>query len=466
MRVLQVIHDFLPRHAAGSEIYTFLLSQELARRGHEVHLLYTEVFVNELQYTLHHGSYEGIPFTEVVHNHVFTAFDETYRDPKMDAIFRATLESFRPDVVHVQQLQYHSIDYLEIAHAAGIPILYTLHEYCLACPRYGLMMRNDGRLCAAADEVQCGDCLEHDPMHLPIQPHLRVKTDRVVKRWVPERLRRMVRKRLVKYGFMRPANGGPPPASRRDFRGEIRERLRVVRDRVRRVDLFVAQSPFLRTKLIEFGLPADRVVFSDYGFRAERFANLRRKPADRVRIAFIGTPVPYKGVHVLVEAFGLLPKAVRAKAELHVFGSLDVDPKYAERLRGLAATSGARLEGRFANEAIGEILSEVDVLVVPSLWYENSPLTIHEAFLADVPVVATRLGGMADLVKDGVNGLLFERGSAADLARALERCVTEPGLRTRLAAGIGRVKTMEEDAAWTEERYEALVASRRGAKRR
>ena len=466
MKVLQVIHDFLPRHAAGSEIYTFLLSQELARRGHDVHLLFTEVFGNEPQYTVHRGSYEGIPFTEVVHNHVFTAFDETYRDPKMDAIFRATLESFRPDVVHVQQLQYHSIDYLEIAHAAGIPILYTLHEYCLACPRYGLMMRNDGRLCAAADEVQCGDCLAHDPMHLPIQAHLRVQTDRVVKRWVPERLRRMVRKRLVKYGFVRPSNGGSPPASRRDFRAEIRDRLRVVRDRVRCVDLFVAPSPFLRTKMIEFGLPADRVVFSDYGFRTERFENLRRKPSERVRIAFIGTPVPHKGAHVLVEAFGLLPPAVRARAELRVFGSLDVDPQYAARLRAMAATSGARLEGRFANEAIGEILSEVDVLVVPSLWYENSPLTIHEAFLAHVPVIATRLGGMADLVKEGANGLLFERGSAADLSRALERCITEGGLLTRLAAGIGHVKTMEEDAVWTEERYESLVAPRRGVKRR
>jgi glycosyltransferase involved in cell wall biosynthesis len=100
--------------------------------------------------------------------------------------------------------------------------------------------------------------------------------------------------------------------------------------------------------------------------------------------------------------------------------------------------------------------------VVPSVWLENSPFVIKEAFAAGLPVVASNLGGMAEMVSDGHNGLLFEPGDAADLRRALHRLLNEPGLLERLREGIPRVRTIDEDAAWTSAFYGDLWYERHG----
>ena len=114
--------------------------------------------------------------------------------------------------------------------------------------------------------------------------------------------------------------------------------------------------------------------------------------------------------------------------------------------------------GRFENDRIAKVLSEIDVLVIPSLWYENSPLTIHEASLARVPVVAAGLGGMAEFVQDGANGLHFEFGNSEDLYRKLSMLEQD---RSRVAAldQFPAVKTIDENAVEMEHLYETLKRS-------
>src|SRR5262249_35036787 len=92
-------------------------------------------------------------------------------------------------------------------------------------------------------------------------------------------------------------------------------------------------------------------------------------------------------------------------------------------------------------------------LVVPSIWPENSPLVIHEAFLASIPVVASRIGGIPELVADGQNGLLFDPGSAADLRRVINRLLTEPDLLDSLRAGIPDVRSIQDDVRMARELY-------------
>ncbi len=113
--------------------------------------------------------------------------------------------------------------------------------------------------------------------------------------------------------------------------------------------------------------------------------------------------------------------------------------------------------GAFSREEIGRVLSEIDVLVVPSRWYENAPGVVFEAFAAKVPVVATDLGGLSECVRHGENGLLFALEDASDLARQLRRMGEEPGLLEELRAGIGPVKTVEEYADELEELYDTLL---------
>jgi glycosyltransferase involved in cell wall biosynthesis len=459
MKILQVIHDFLPRHNAGSEICTYYLSRELGRR-HEVAVFCTECIPDKAQYTLYERRYEGIPVFEAVHNHAYRTFEQTYLDARMDRLFRGILRRFRPDVVHLQHLQYHSIGYIREAHALGIPVVFTLHEYFLLCPRKGLMLRDDLSLCSGVDVDRCADCLQNDSMMPGIVGETRFRLDEWAKAHVPARLRRMVHKRLVKYGLVSPPAAKPPEPAGRDHREEIRSRRDAVLERCREVDLFLSPSRFLRRKFIEFGIDPERIRFSDNGFVDAGYGAVERTPSDRVRFGFVGTLVAFKGAHLAVEAFHRLPED--ANAELRIYGDLETFPPYTETLRARLRDPRCRLMGRFENAKVAEILASLDVLVVPSVWYENSPLTIHEAFLSGVPVIATDLGGMADLVEDGVNGLLFERGNAESLARKMEQLVREPATIRRLADGIGEVKTIEEQAREVEAIYEELIEKRKG----
>jgi glycosyltransferase involved in cell wall biosynthesis len=157
----------------------------------------------------------------------------------------------------------------------------------------------------------------------------------------------------------------------------------------------------------------------------------------------VGTLVWHKGVHVLIDAVrGLPPDSY----ELSVFGNPDVFPDYVADLRTQAAGLPVRFAGAVSRERIADAYGQIDVLVVPSLWLENSPLVIHEAFMARVPVVAARIGGIVDLVDDGRNGLLYEAPSAGDLRTILAGLIANPSRLDELAAGAPAVKSIAQDA--------------------
>jgi hypothetical protein len=225
-------------------------------------------------------------------------------------------------------------------------------------------------------------------------------------------------------------------------------------------DLRVAPSRFLRSMLVEQGgLDAESTIFSDNGLSAGHLVAHRKRPdpQGRVRFGFVGSLVWYKGGETLVRALRELDPA---RAVLHVWGDFKPaeDAHHAELQR--LAGPNVQFRGRFDNERLSEVYAELDVLVVPSLWWENSPITIHEAQLLRTPVVTSGIGGMAEFVRDGVDGLHFRPGDVADLAAKLRRFVEEPGLAGALARDFPELKTLEEDGRTMEYRYRGLCARR------
>jgi glycosyltransferase involved in cell wall biosynthesis len=154
---------------------------------------------------------------------------------------------------------------------------------------------------------------------------------------------------------------------------------------------------YLLDEMARFGLPAERMVHCDYGFPSEAFPRRETLPEVARHFAFVGSVMRHKGMHMLLEAFEGLP----ADARLSVGGSLGYDPNYAAWLQEMARHPGVRFVGGVSPDCVPGFLGEVDALVVPSIWNENSPLTIHEAFLAGVPVVASRMGGSTELLEAG-----------------------------------------------------------------
>ena len=176
-----------------------------------------------------------------------------------------------------------------------------------------------------------------------------------------------------------------------------------------------------------------------------------------LRIGYVGTLVWHKGVHVLLDAVGRLPPAAY---ELKIFGHPDVFPEYTARLRAQAAGLPIQFMGAFGRDRTAEVYANMDVLVVPSLWLENSPLVIHEAFMAGVPVVGARIGGIADLIDHGDNGLLYEPASPGALESALRQLIERPQRLVDFSRRLPRVKSIAQDAREWESAYAEVLGSR------
>ncbi len=411
MRILLVVHQFPPAHTAGTEVYTLGLARALAGR-HDVFVYHAGVWATEEVAT------EGFRVRRVhlpSSANPYAQFKATYRNPAVEADFAAFLDRVQPDLVHVQHVQNLSAEIIPIVKQRGLPVVLTLHDYWFLCAN-GQLVRPTAQVCHGTHwDLECVDCAT-------------------------------ARLGQPKLTWMRPALA--VLFLRRDA---------YLRRVLRAADLCIAPSEFLRRKHIAAGLPAEKVVYLENGTDLSRLRvpdpPSRRDRGDRLRFGYIGSLAWQKGVHVLVEAFNGLPQD---GVELRIFGDPTVFPEYAARLRRLARHPAARLMGPMPLERVGEALAGVDVLVVPSLWFENSPLIIQEAFALKVPVVASDLGALPEKVRHGVNGLTFAPGDPERLRAALQRLLDEPDLLPSLRAGIGPVKPMDEHARELEALYGAL----------
>ena len=454
MRILHAIHDFLPRHRAGSEIYACELCRSQHRRGHQVHVLCAEYDPSRPHGTLDWRWYGELPVTEITNNWLFDSFAESYRSPRLGEQLEHVLRAVHPDVVHVHNLLNLSFELPAIAAAQGIPSVATLHDYTLLCPSGGQRVHQaEKHVCREIDTERCARCFPQSHFYsqmvfgrisrrtagLPLAGRVAGAARRLAPRLFGRLGRAAARHTELPSGLTA---------------ADVEERLAVARDEVfRSIDLFVAPSPALAAEYRRFGLPEEKLRVSDYGFVPFEPRRVSR-PRQPLRIGFVGTLVWHKGAHVLLEAARRLPAG---RFDILLFGSPDTFPDYVAELNAAASGLPVRFLGGFDRDRVAEVYGEIDVLVVASLWPENSPLVIHEAWMAGVPVVGARIGGIADLVADGVHGLLYDAFSAADLAAALRSLLDEPEKLRRFAAALPAVKTIDRDAEEWEGIYREVL---------
>jgi glycosyltransferase involved in cell wall biosynthesis len=336
------------------------------------------------------------------------------------------LDEFEPELVHIHHLMHHSVGLAELAAQRGVPVVMTLHDYWLECPRFGQLLGWDDQICFDVDHARCSRCLNEfawrNPRHLRwVARGLRFAR-RLTGLDLQAPLQRIWRRRSthVDVGVAGPERKDPKPDPR--IQDRMGERARMIQERlVPHVQRFLCPSDFLRERMLSAGLPAEKLETRLFG--VPRPENWEAAPSPgRVRFAYVGSVLPHKGVDVLVEAFGLLTGRVDPDSVfLEIHGGWASNPSYGERVRDLAQDFGAEVTGAFDPSRIDEILSAVDALVVPSVWFENSPVTIHDARVRGIPVLCSDLGAMRELVPD--EDRRFRAGDAQDLARALERFV-------------------------------------------
>jgi glycosyltransferase involved in cell wall biosynthesis len=472
MRILLVCHDFLPNHPSGTEIYTWQIGTALRERGHEVHVFTTDKHIGRPNLRIDLREYGGLPVHELVNNLFYNDFRETWDYPPAARTFGIFLDDLKPDVVHFMHLMYLSVDCVEEARKRGLPVIFTLHDYWLQCARFGQRVHADKTVCHEITFERCGDCLSSFKFRQSRGERALAKSLAAIRtrtglNLAPAALRvAEIVKRRLRGAARPPAPGGSLERSNeRSDRGVDREQAVRERDgELRRrllphVYRFLAPSRFLRDSFLAWGIPPGQIRHSRAGIDLRPFAGFERIPGDRVRVAFIGTLAPHKGPHLLLEAWSALPAEVRAKADLAIYGPKAHNPGYVRSLEELAARCGARMGGGLDRDAVVAALARVDLLVVPSLWYENSPLIILEALATRTPVAVTDLGGMAELVEPGVTGFRFAMGDAQDLAGVLRRAIEDPRALGDLYPAEYAVKGIDIDAC----ELEVLYAEARAA---
>ncbi len=449
IRILHAIHDFLPRHLAGSERYAFELCQALTQRGHHVSVLCSEFDAGREHGSVAWREHLGLPIAELVNNWRFRRFSDTYASPLLSERLGQLLDALEPDVLHVHNLLNLSFDLPALARARGIPVAATLHDFTLVCPSGGQRVhRSERHVCVEIEPARCARCFAESPF----APQLALARLPAGAAGLAARVAAPVLRRMPGLlGLARRASAlapiNAPPVA------DLEERLRRVADVYASVALFVAPSRALARDFVRFGLPEDKLLVSDNG-SVDLPAAPRSAGDGRLRIGFVGTLTWHKGPHVLVEAARRLPREL---AQVTLFGSTDTFPDYVAELRRLAEGAPVTFAGGFDPADAARIYAQLDVIVVPSLWPENSPLVIHEAFQAGVPVVGTRLGGIPELVEHGKSGLVYD-GSPEELATILGALARDRARVAALAQGVPAVKGIAEDARDWEARYEMLRA--------
>lgn len=446
LKLVYVVHGFPPENWAGTEVYTLALAGEMQRRGHRVTVLARTDRGEGPDGTLREDSFRGLRVVRMLRREPHRRIADSYRDERIEAAFHSFLLREEPDLVHFQHLIHLSAGLVHVARELDLPTVLTCHDFWSLCARVQ-MIRPDGVRCEDGMDAGCFLCVKERALRsIP-----RLKRAGAVGRGAWEALEKGTR-----HGRILP----PRLRGRWEGFGDIVARREYVVGCYAAADLRISPSRFLRAMLVEKGgLDAHRTLYSDNGLIGGHLEALAKRPdpQGRVRFGFVGSLVWYKGGETLVRAMRELDPA---RTLLRVWG--DFKPGEDGHHAELARLAGPNVEfkGRFDNAKLAEVYAEIDVLVVPSLWWENSPITIHEAHLLRTPVVTSGIGGMAEYVRDGVDGLHFAVGDARDLAAKLRRFVDEPGLAAALSRDFPPLKTIEEDAASTEYRYRALCAAK------
>jgi glycosyltransferase involved in cell wall biosynthesis/GT2 family glycosyltransferase len=456
LHVLFVVHGFPPDTWAGTEIYTFNLARELEARGHRCTILHRAPADREPSeggppdFSVEEGEFQGLRVLRLTNRLRHRSLRDSYQDERAEEAFARVLRRERPDVVHFQHLIHTSAGLVEVARRAGLPTVVHCHDYWALCARVQLI-RPDGRRCEENQGAGCFACVK-DRSSLEVDLLARLGD----------------RAGPMLASLERELEPGPGPggdlARRLGGFGDLLARHDFVTAAYAAADLRISPSRFLRETYLASGrFEPHTFLFSDNGMRTDHVRALEKRPdpAGRVRFGFVGSLVWYKGGEVMVRAMQRLDPR---RAVLNVYGGFEPesDPHHAELAR-LAEGHPVEFRGRFDNARLSEVYAEIDVLVVPSTWFENSPITIHEAFLTGTPVLASDIGGMAEYVRDGVDGLWFAVGDAEDLARKMQRLVDEPELLAALGRDLPAVKTIAEDAEAMEFRYRGLVCRDRSA---
>ncbi len=404
-KILYVVHTHPAIRPGGAEVYALRLYDAMRSSPDYEPIVLTR---NGPPQTMAYG-HPDAPITMIVDDPDQSSLETDARNydwffgtlpekPVLTKHYRDYLLMHKPEIVHFHHTLYMGWDMVRLTRSVlpDAAIVFTLHEYLAICHRDGQMVRTTGdELCSESSPRRCHECFPD----------------------IPPR--------------------------------EFLLRTLFIQSHLSEVDLFVSPSRFLRDRYIDWGIPPDRIVWEDNGAPPleldEAPSNGAVERSGPTRLGFFGQFSHYKGVNVLLAAMQILA-ARDPSVHLWLHGAnLDMQPQdFQDDFNALVdGAQNVTLVGRYRPEEIATLMAGIDYVVLPSLWWENAPLVIPEAFGMGRPVICSGIGGMAEKVEHGVSGLHFRVNDPLSLAEAILEA-SKPGTWERLHAGIPALHSMDE----------------------
>ncbi len=422
-KIIHVPFCFYPDPVGGTEVYVANLAQELRVRGVEV------VIAAPSERTIAY-LHDGLHVRRFAINPIITDLREQYGDGDLTAAreFGRLLDDECPDLVHLHaSTRAVSVRLVREAKRRDIPVVFTYHTPTVSCLR-GTLLRWGTEICdGLLDLGTCTRCALHG-LGLP-RPMANALG------CVPMSISGMIGAAHL--------SGSMWTALRMREMASLRHTG--IRSQMNEVDHIFALCQWTRDLLLRNGVPATKITVVRHGISqipANAKSSLQCRDSGALRLVALGRLDPTKGFDILIRALRQLPDA---KLQLDIYGIAQGESEggYSRRIELLAAgDSRIRFMPSLPSDQVISVLRSYDLLAVPSQVLETGPLVILEAFAAGIPVIGSNLGGIAELVTHGVDGLLVDAKSVIAWRQTLHRCTQDRDLLPRLEGGIRPPRTM------------------------
>ncbi len=439
LKIIIAVHHFPPTFRGGAEWRAHRTATWLQKQGHTVKVICVESINDSGTVDLRwvDDEFDGLAVRRLFLN-LSNAPDQAkweYDNPWLENHLTDYLVEEKPDIFHLISGYLMTAAAIKAAKRQAIPIALTLTDFWFLCQRHTLR-RTSGQVCIENRSLDCVRCgfEKKRRFRLPAQK-APVLTD-IFWRWA--QALPIVSDRIAK----------------------VDDRVKALQTALSQVEVAICPSNFLKQIYINKGFKAQNMRFLRQGLAHMPSPPLKKSASTQLRIGYIGQIAPHKGVHVLIEAFLKLNQTSRY-AQLKLYGDTAQFPNFYRKLQDtIADDERVQFLEIFNNHQITQIYEGIDILVVPSVWYENSPNVILEAFAHQTPVIASNLGGMAELVTDHKTGLLFAPNNADDLAQKLNTILNNPEMLNSLQENIAPPVTLEAEMAELSRIYQSILSKK------